>query len=255
MIENPPGFLVQTEAQKAAWQNGYRIEHGIDASGWFHYTSTTAQGDVWLAAASTYGPWFVSLSHPGVIQELDAEQTTQVSGPGQTTFVCTTLTPLYATLSQVYRLGVSLPDAPLQQFQDQTQTFSQSTEAERWVVQRVGQTLFREALLKYWENRCPLTGITDPALLRASHIVAWADCKTDAHRLDVHNGILLSALWDAAFDKGLVSFTDDGTVLVSPNLSPQACQALGVSEAPKLGGLTEMHQVNLAHHRTRYGFD
>ena len=49
----------------------------------------------------------------------------------------------------------------------------------------------------------PLTGITDEALLRASHIVAWADCETDALRLDVHNGLLLSALWDAAFDAGL----------------------------------------------------
>ena len=38
------------------------------------------------------------------------------------------------------------------------------------------------------------TGITDPALLRASHIVPWAECG-DAQRLDVHNGLLLSALW------------------------------------------------------------
>ena len=40
----------------------------------------------------------------------------------------------------------------------------------------------------YWGGRCPLTGITDVALLRASHIVAWAECD-DAHRLDVHNGL------------------------------------------------------------------
>src|SRR5438093_853602 len=54
-------------------------------------------------------------------------------------------------------------------------------------------------------GRCPLTGVTVPAVLRASHILPWADC-TDAQRLDVHNGLLLSALWDAAFDCGLVSF-------------------------------------------------
>jgi predicted restriction endonuclease len=49
----------------------------------------------------------------------------------------------------------------------------------------------------------------DPALLRASHIVPWAQCQTDALRLDVPNGLLMSALWDAAFDAGLVSFDDE----------------------------------------------
>jgi predicted restriction endonuclease len=73
-----------------------------------------------------------------------------------------------------------------------------------------------------WGGRCPLTGITETALLRASHIVPWADC-TDERRLDVHNGLLLSALWDAAFDGGLVSFADDGTVLASPQLSEKTC--------------------------------
>jgi predicted restriction endonuclease len=51
--------------------------------------------------------------------------------------------------------------------------------------------------------------------LRASHIVPWADCD-DEQRLDIHNGLLLSALWDGAFDQGLVSFADDGAVLASP---------------------------------------
>ena len=61
----------------------------------------------------------------------------------------------------------------------------------------------------------------DPALLRASHIVPWSDCN-DELRLDVHNGLLLSALWDAAFDPGLVSFADDGTPLFGPKLSATA---------------------------------
>ena len=47
-----------------------------------------------------------------------------------------------------------------------------------------------------------------PALLLASHIIPWTACETDAERLNPDNGLILSALWDAAFDKGLVSFTD-----------------------------------------------
>jgi hypothetical protein len=52
-------------------------------------------------------------------------------------------------------------------------------------------------------------------------------------RLDVHNGLLLSALWDAAFDAGLVSFAYDGTVLASPELSAAARTVLGIEKAPE----------------------
>jgi hypothetical protein len=107
--------------------------------------------------------------------------------------------------------------------------------------------------MDYWEARCPLTGISDPALLRASHIVPWAECG-DAQRLDVHNGLLLSALWDAAFDTGLIGFADDGTVLVNPGLGTAARTALGIESAPRLPNLRDAHPTNLAVHRARRGF-
>jgi predicted restriction endonuclease len=107
--------------------------------------------------------------------------------------------------------------------------------------------------MDYWGGRCPLTGITEPALLRASHIVPWSDCN-DAQRLDVHNGLLLSALWDAAFDCGLVSFVDEGTPRASSSLSAVARQALAIDTAPALRGLRDAHRANLAVHRTRHGF-
>src|SRR3954471_23627063 len=83
---------------------------------------------------------------------------------------------------RVYRLAVSLPDAPLMRFYAKTAGLPRTTEAERLVIQRVGQDVFRDALMDYRGGRCPLTGITDPALLRASHIVPWADCS-DEQRL------------------------------------------------------------------------
>ena len=107
--------------------------------------------------------------------------------------------------------------------------------------------------MDYWGGRCPITGITDPALLRASHIVPWAECD-DAQRLDVHNGLLLSALWDAVFDTGLVSFANDGTLLVSSELSSAARTALDLDEAPPLPNLRDAHRANLAAHRARHGF-
>jgi predicted restriction endonuclease len=163
------------------------------------------------------------------------------------------LTALHGVLDRVYKLGVSLPDAPLARFRVQTTRLPQTTEAERLVVQRIGQDIFRTALMDYWSGRCPITGITDSALLRASHIVPWTECD-DAHRLDVHNGLLLSALWDAAFDKGLLSFADDGTVLASPELTGAARAALDIEKAPRLHNLRDAHRANLAAHRVKYGF-
>ena len=252
-LENPPGFVVRTEVQKAAFDNGYRLDHG-STSGWMRYGSTTAQGNIWLAGASNNGPWFLSLQHPEMTAEIGISSLQDVSGPGVATFVFDKLGELYTALERAYRLGISLPDAPLEQFRVATQNMPQTTEAECLAVRRVGQTLFRHALLEYWNGRCPLTGITDVALLRASHIVAWADCETDALRLDVHNGLLLSALWDAAFDAGLIGFGDTGEVLVSEQLSASAQAALGLQSQTCINGLTDAHRANLARHRAKYNF-
>ncbi|MDP9049934.1 MAG: HNH endonuclease, partial [Acidobacteriota bacterium] len=134
-----------------------------------------------------------------------------------------------------------------------TSNLPRNTEAERLVVMRVGQEIFRKALMEYWNGTCPLTGITDPALLRASHVVPWAECESDALRLNVYNGLLLSSLWDAAFDAGLVSFTADGVTLASPTLSESAALALSLAAQPVLHGLTPQHEVLLKRHRTKYG--
>ena len=252
MPEDPPGFVVRTEAQKAAWDNGFRLERGVEG-GWLRYASTTAPGAVWIAGASFRGPWLLSINHAGVAAEIGVLPASPVRGPGAATFIFETLTQLHAALDRVYKLAVSLPDAPLARFRAKTAGLPRTTEGERLMIQRIGQDVFRDALLDYWGGRCPLTGITDPALLRASHIVPWSDCS-DEQRLDVHNGLLLSALWDAAFDQGLVSFADDGTPLVSPKLSEIARAALGLDAVLPLRGLQDPHRANLSLHRTRHGF-
>src|SRR3954451_17733685 len=117
-----------------------------------------------------------------------------IPGPSRAAFMVGTLNELHAAPDRVYKLAVSLPEAPLNRFRTETARLPQTTDAERLVIQRVGRDIFRDALMDYWGARCPLTGIPEPALLRASHIVPWAKCD-DAKRLDVHNGLLLSALW------------------------------------------------------------
>ncbi|MDP2621422.1 MAG: HNH endonuclease [Hyphomicrobiales bacterium] len=152
----------------------------------------------------------------------------------------------HTALDRVYRLAISLPEAPLVRFRARTASLPKTTEAERLVVQRIGQDIFRDALMKYWGGCCPLTGITDAALLRASHIIPWKDCADDAERLNVHNGLLLSALWDAAFDRGLVTFDDAGRPEFSPALSEEARAELRW-QAPI--PLTDKHKARLVWHR------
>jgi HNH endonuclease len=251
-LENPPGSVVRIEAQKAAADNGFRLERGIE-NGWLRYGSTTAPGSLWIAGASSKGPWLLSIDHSGVVAEVGALLPSPIPGPGLATFMFATLAQLHAALDRVYKLALSLPDAPLARFQARTAGLPRTTEAERLVVQRIGQDVFRNALMDYWGGRCPLTGITEPGLLRASHIVPWAECK-DEQRLDVHNGLLLSALWDAAFDQGLVSFADNGSVLANSQLSETARKALDLDNVPLLAGLRDAHRAHLALHRARNGF-
>jgi hypothetical protein len=252
-IEDPPGFVVRTEAQKAAFDNGFRLERGIQC-GWLCYGSTTVQGEIRIGGVSSAGPWVLSIEHVGVEAEIGLTPSAQIIGPGRGAYLFESLHDLYAALDRVYRLAISLPDAPLRRFDAETAMMPRETEVERWAVQRIGQTVFRQALLEYWNGRCPLTGITDEPLLRASHIVPWSECETDTLRLDVHNGLLLSALWDAAFDSGLVSFADDGTILISPKLCSASATILALPNPKPLLTLTDAHRVNLARHRSKHGY-
>jgi hypothetical protein len=246
VLEAPQSFVVRQECEKVAWQHGYRRVLGEEA-GWSAFDSTTAQGTIYIGATGPQGPWFLALEHPGVIAEIGLP-TTNMLGAGRARYAFDTLGALYTALHRVYELGVSLPDAPLREFDARTAALPKTTEAERLVVQRIGQDLFRARLMDYWQGRCPLTGISDPALLRASHIIPWSECETDAERLDVHNGLLLSALWDAAFDRALVTFDEEGRPEFSFNLSERARAELRWrSTIP----LTDQHQRRLAKHRHR----
>jgi predicted restriction endonuclease len=126
---------------------------------------------------------------------------------------------------------------------------------EQWKLQktRIGQGPFRSALLARWQGRCPLTGIAEPELLRASHIIPWNRCESDAERVNPENGLLLSALWDAAFDRGLVSFADDGRVLPLAGLSGSSFAVLAAGRAPVLRDLSPGNRERLRWHRGEYG--
>ena len=98
------------------------------------------------------------------------------------------------------------------------QTLLVGKEKETIIKQRVNQSVFRTMILQNYENKCAITGINVPDLLIASHIIPWAD-STAEQRLAPENGICLSALYDKAFDRGLITISpDDYTITLSSAL-------------------------------------
>ena len=93
------------------------------------------------------------------------------------------------------------------------------TERAALILARRGQGQFRRKLERIWRGRCAVTGCQIPEGLRASHIKPWQEAEND-ERLDPDNGLLLSATLDALFDKALISFNDEGLMIIGPELSP-----------------------------------
>ena len=92
-----------------------------------------------------------------------------------------------------------------------------SGETRRAIVQqRVKQDFFRQAVLSSYGGRCCISGVSDPRLLIASHIVPWREDK--ANRLNPRNGLCLSAIHDKAFDRHLFTLDADGQVMLSTAL-------------------------------------
>ncbi|MBQ9671902.1 MAG: HNH endonuclease [Prevotella sp.] len=86
----------------------------------------------------------------------------------------------------------------------------------RMIKTRVNQNFFRKMVLANYDGKCALTGIDVSQLLVASHIIPWS--KNEVERLNPENGICLSSLYDQSFDKGLISFTNEGKVILSDYL-------------------------------------
>jgi hypothetical protein len=100
---------------------------------------------------------------------------------------------------------------------------------------------FRTQLLARWENKCSLSGITNQALLIASHIRPWAKCENGRHQISVDNGLLLITPIDKLFDRGFLSFNDDGTICLHADkkhprhLTDKVLNAFGLSaNSPKM---------------------
>lgn len=87
------------------------------------------------------------------------------------------------------------------------------TESYAEIHKRIGQDVFRTILLEIYNGQCCVCGLNIKELLRASHILPWSDHKKE--RLDPENGLCLSATYDVAFDRHLISFDNEYRMVVS----------------------------------------
>lgn len=128
-------------------------------------------------------------------------------------------------------------------------------EVDAIVKRRIGQGPFRDLLEEVHGVTCCVSGITNRRLLIASHIVPWSKASS-IQKTDHENGLLLSVIWDALFDKGFISFDDHGKLLRSEELDNATAERLGISMEAKLPEemLTKRRKENLSWHRREYGF-
>jgi predicted restriction endonuclease len=122
-------------------------------------------------------------------------------------------------------------------------------ERKQLVKARRGQGIFRTNV-RMNEFRCRVTGITDKGHLRASHIKPWKDC-TDEEKIHGCNGLLLAPHIDHLFDRGWISFTDGGDLLVASGMNLDVLHAWDVSETLNVGDFSPKQAEFLAHHRAK----
>lgn len=126
------------------------------------------------------------------------------------------------------------------------------TSASRSVEARVGQDYFRAEVQKVCKSKCVVTGVEEqyPSILIASHIKPWSQ-SNDEERMDGHNGLLLSPHIDKLFDKHLISFSEDGTLLVSSLVPESVLEAWNI-DLDRRFKLTKKNKKYLIHHRTEF---
>ena len=159
---------------------------------------------------------------------------------------------------EAQRIKANLLHRPIEETLHLTSNELEGKERETVIKQRVNQSVFRSMILYNYEERCALTGITIPDLLVASHIIPWAE-STPMQKLNPENGICLSALYDKAFDCGLITISpDDYTVCLSSALLEYETQEYFDKHFGSIAGqkliMPIEHRPNrdyLAYHRDR----
>lgn len=119
---------------------------------------------------------------------------------------------------------------------------------EAVIKARVGQGLYRKRLLDKWNNKSSVSDYSNTTFMIASHIKPWKKCN-NVECIDCDNGLLLTPNYDFLFDKGYITFNDDGFVIISKALSDDDLREFNVNKNLRIKEVSDRMKEYLAYHR------
>lgn len=130
------------------------------------------------------------------------------------------------------------------------ETILDDTTRKAVIDARVGHGKYKDDLMKKWDNACAVSSCTTKGVLIASHAKPWKKCDTAKDRISPDNGLILTANFDALFDKGLITFEDNGTIKISKKVKKKDWEILGLSKDLKLRKKLNANQKRfMSYHR------
>ena len=218
-----------SEYEPVPSRNGYYVPSRENLDIWpiirdfhFEYIKKVANKYVWLRSDSQ------KKHSPELLAYISNELGQTIPGPS---YSDTPETTVFEEVKEFERTYKELPE----------------TERKSIILSRIGQGVFRSGLIGYWKS-CAITGCNSLDLLRASHIKPWRD-SDNAERLDIYNGLLLVPNLDNAFDRGYISFDNEGKIIISDKLSNNDRNKLGIHSRMKLRKIEKNHLKYLDYHR------
>jgi hypothetical protein len=201
----------------------------------------------WDATIDSFGSWYCApKDYVWLPTPLDVEPA-DVTGKEK-------MTTRYRAIQQLdYGVAAKLADkmGRVYDLDSIEKSNAKPTQKPQLVLARVGQGQFRADLDKLWGNSCAVTGCGMRNILRASHIKPWR-ASNDSERLDGHNGLLLSANIDALFNDGLITFADDGRIVLSRVIAQSDAEALGITDAALRRRLNKEQVRYMQTHRQQF---
>lgn len=91
---------------------------------------------------------------------------------------------------------------------------------ETTVTARSVPVEFRDAVLSWYDHRCPVSGVDHEGLLDVAHVRSWSDHPEI--RTDPGNVLVLDKTHHAAFDRGLFTIDDSYRLQVAPDFTTES---------------------------------
>lgn len=127
------------------------------------------------------------------------------------------------------------------------------SDVERTVQQRIGQSAFRKNLIEQFDNcKCRIKEckINKAEYLIASHILEWK-LSDENQKTDPNNGFLLCPMHDFLFDAHLISFDEDGKIMISKKIPKDFYDEFNISKDTSIV-LLENNKIYLELHRKKF---